>query len=187
MARVVYHLGGYLPGAPQKNRAEYWDEVAGIVTTWDVAGAQTSQRALTPAEVAELGGGVIPATVADLATKAQTALANNVQALTDIAAARANLVASRDAVNNGIRQAFVTLSTANITTVAQAQTALRSVGTQMVALIAELMKQTNIDVGVLDNLKVRINQDQALIRLVLGLVLESRDVLRDNAGTNGPA
>jgi hypothetical protein len=51
---VTYHKGGFLPAAPQKNRAELWDSAAGTYTSWDTAGLVTASRALTVGELAAL-------------------------------------------------------------------------------------------------------------------------------------
>lgn len=52
--RTNYHVGGFLPAAPQQNRRELWDSVAGTYTAWNTSGAVTTSRALTTAEAADL-------------------------------------------------------------------------------------------------------------------------------------
>lgn len=52
--RTRYHAGGFIAAAVRGNKAEEWNGSAGTYTSWNVAGTQTSQRALTAAEVAEL-------------------------------------------------------------------------------------------------------------------------------------
>jgi hypothetical protein len=55
MATVTtYYPGGLIPAAPQQNRKEFFDSGAGTFTSWDIAGAVTSSRALTTAEAARL-------------------------------------------------------------------------------------------------------------------------------------
>jgi hypothetical protein len=51
---VTYHPGGYIPAAAQKNRAELFDGAAGTYTAWNTSGVQTSTRALTAPEAAQL-------------------------------------------------------------------------------------------------------------------------------------
>jgi hypothetical protein len=52
MMSTGYYPGGYLPDASHGNKSWEMDSGAGTYTTWDKNGEQTSQRPLTPAEVA---------------------------------------------------------------------------------------------------------------------------------------
>ncbi len=79
--QTTYHDGGFNPSALAKNRKEEMDSVAGTFTSWDAAGAQTSQRALTTAETqllsAQDAGGTTMTNAAALKTKAAQALTAN--------------------------------------------------------------------------------------------------------------
>jgi hypothetical protein len=54
MKRELYHIGGYLPDAPNGNRAEEYDLDAGTFTRWDADGGVLEQRALAADETAAL-------------------------------------------------------------------------------------------------------------------------------------
>ncbi len=81
MTNTTYYLGGLIAAAPAQNRATEADSVTATFTTWDQAGNQTSQRALTAAEAAEFAA-VAAEAAADangttLTARAQAALAAN--------------------------------------------------------------------------------------------------------------
>jgi len=81
MRNTRYHPGGFQPDAPAQNRAEEWDSVAAMYTSWDSSGSQTSQRPLTDKEItgfAEASAlNVKAGNEQTLRTKAQQALAAN--------------------------------------------------------------------------------------------------------------
>lgn len=79
MKTVSYYSGGFIPAAAAQNRAEEADSVAATFTTWDKAGVQTSQRALTATEV---GGFSVLAAQAVLEANADTIRTKAQQALT---------------------------------------------------------------------------------------------------------
>lgn len=81
MSRIeTFHIGGFIPAAPQQNRAERIDSSTGF-TRWDVAGAQVEQRVLSAAESIALqtadASKISIDNGATLKTKAQQALAAN--------------------------------------------------------------------------------------------------------------
>jgi hypothetical protein len=51
---TTYYAGGFIAAAPAGNRASEADSQAGTFTTWNPAGVQTGQRALTAGELAAL-------------------------------------------------------------------------------------------------------------------------------------
>lgn len=80
-SRVTYHPGGFLPNAPQQNRAYLLDGAAGVYVAWDEQGTETARRALTANEASALAqqdAAVAAVTNADdLRTKLRGALGVN--------------------------------------------------------------------------------------------------------------
>ena len=79
-SRTSYYGGGYLPAAPQQNRAELYDGTAGTYTSWAPDGTVTSTRALTTAEVASFAAQDLQSGAVAKVTAAESALVSlNVQ------------------------------------------------------------------------------------------------------------
>jgi hypothetical protein len=82
---TTYWPGGFNISAPAQNKATQLDGGANTFTTWNQAGAQTLQRALTAAEqalsVAADAAATAQTNQTTLQSRAQDALTNNIAAL----------------------------------------------------------------------------------------------------------
>ena len=79
-SQTRYYAGGYNATAPQQNRAETYDGVAGTYTSWAVDGTVTGTRALTAPEVAALAAQDTQSGIAAKVTAAESGLVSlNVQ------------------------------------------------------------------------------------------------------------
>ena len=97
-SRTSYYGGGYLPAAPQQNRAESWDATAGTYTAWAVDGTVTASRALTTAEAAAFAAQDAQTAIAVKVTAAESGLVSlNVQ----LAAWKTQLAADITSVTSG--------------------------------------------------------------------------------------
>jgi hypothetical protein len=78
---TTYYPGGFIASAPAKNRSQEYDSVASTFTTWNAAGAQTLQRALTAAEIARFASAAAASTLlqndATVRSRAGQALTTN--------------------------------------------------------------------------------------------------------------